>query len=70
VVILRDQTEEFPLCWVWSNIPEHSSKIMIELRWNRLNDKSLGQMIGPGSEDMTLKRMNPDIHPPLKGTVS
>jgi len=45
VVILRDQTEEHPLHQVWSNIPKQSSKLMIELRWNWLNDISLCQMI-------------------------
>jgi len=45
VVILRDKTEEHPLHQVWSNIPEWSSKLMIELGWNLPNDISSGQMI-------------------------
>ena len=45
VVILRDQTVECPLCWVWSNIPKRSSELVIELRWNWPNDISLGQTI-------------------------
>ena len=47
VVILRDQTEECPLHWVWSNIPEQSSELMIKLGPNWPNEISLGQMI-PG----------------------
>jgi len=42
VVILRDQTEECPLCQVWSNIPKQSSKLMLKLISNQLNDISSG----------------------------
>jgi len=45
VVILRDPTEECPLCQVWSNIPKLSSELMIKFIWNWLNDISSGQMI-------------------------
>jgi len=67
VVILRDQTEEYPLCWVQSNIPKWSSKLMLELGLNWPNDISSGQPIKPwvswynlGLDDTTFKRMNPD----------
>jgi len=54
VVILREQTEEHPLHQVWSNISEHSSKLIIELKeesaqWCklRLNNTTSAQTIRP-----------------------
>ena len=55
VVILRDQTEECPLHWVWLNIPEWSSELMLELRWNWPNDISSGRMRQPQVRQYDLK---------------
>jgi len=58
-VILSNQTEECPLHWVWSNIPEWSSELMIELRQNWLNDISSGWMIQPWLRWYDLKENEP-----------
>ena len=50
VVIFRDQIQEHPLCWVWSNIPKWRSELMLELGLNQLNDISSGWPIQPQGE--------------------
>ena len=68
VVIIRDQAEECLLCQInyiaaWMNIPKEPDIMGMGIRcqdW--LDDISLAQPIGLGSEDMTLNRMNPDRH--------
>jgi len=76
VVILRDQTEEHPLFQIQLNIPKQSSELMLELRWNQLNDMNSGQTIQPwvgqynlGSDNTTLKRMNLTFTPPQRCSV-
>ena len=64
VVILRDQIEDRPLHWVWSNIPEWSSKLMIGLGWNQPNDISSGHTIWPQVRWYDLKENKP-WHQPI-----
>ena len=63
-IILRDQTEECPLCKVWSNIPEQSSKLILELGWKLAEWHKLGSDDTPqvrqynlGSDNTTLGQM-------------
>ena len=48
-----------PLHWVWLNIPEQSSQIMIELGWNWPNDISSSQTICPWVRWYDLKENKP-----------
>jgi len=59
MVILRDQAEECPLHWLWSNIPKWSSKLIIEPGQSQPNEAQV-RRYNLSLEDMVSNGMNPD----------